>query len=618
VLTNDCWATWNEANFICEYDRAGNFMWARTAGTNSAYPWQLRVGTDASGNAYLAGRFAGIGAFGTNTLVSATPGDLFVAKYDPQGQVLWVRQIGAYEDMPTSFYFGFAVDPDGNAFVASRDGGSANFGAVTLTNSTAFLAKYDNAGSLVWAREALGADAIALGTNDAVCLTGKPGVLAKYDNQGTLVWSKPFPLGQAIALDAQENIFTTGRGVGTYDGLTLTNSGGSPDFFAAKCDSSGQLQWLRQVGGVQRQLGTAIGLDEYNNVYVTSISGNALPEPALSFGTTVLTNVFTFVAKYDPAGNPLWARAPATTNLVRAAALAVKDSSDVFVGGFFTGTASIGTLTLSNAYPCSGSSFSDPCSLQMFVAKLDGAESAGLPIITVGPQDQAVMTGNDATFSVTVPSGIPLSYQWFYDQTNAIEGATGSSLVLGNVQPTDAGSYSVSVSNTYGSVNSEAASLTVCVAPAVTAAPQSLTLLAGQDAVFNVEATGTEPLVYQWQFNGTNLVEATDATLILTNVTTDQAGTYGVTVTNLAGIASTSATFCVYSSAAAVLTAPPSFSGDGFQFTNTGVPGFNYAVEASTNLVDWVPLVTNTSPFTFVDGDATNFPARYYRSVYLP
>jgi hypothetical protein len=48
------------------------------------------------------------------------------------------------------------------------------------------------------------------------------------------------------------------------------------------------------------------------------------------------------------------------------------------------------------------------------------------------------------------------------------------------------------------------------------------------------------------------------------------------------------------------------------------LPGLNYAIEASTNLVDWMPIATNTSPFTFVDGDATNFPARYYRSVYLP
>jgi hypothetical protein len=53
-------------------------------------------------------------------------------------------------------------------------------------------------------------------------------------------------------------------------------------------------------------------------------------------------------------------------------------------------------------------------------------------------------------------------------------------------------------------------------------------------------------------------------------------------------------------------------------FSIADVPGFNYAIEASTNLEDWMPLATNTSPFTFVDGDATNFPARYYRAVYLP
>jgi hypothetical protein len=618
VLTNSSWAGGSIANFICSYDGAGNLLWVRPAGTNSGFAWPLRVGTDASGNAYLAGRFAGTGTFGTNTLVSSTPADLFVAKYDSQGQVLWVRQIGAYQTVPASYYFGFAVDPGGNAFIACRDGGSANFGAVTLTNSAAFLAKYDNAGNLVWAQEALGADAIAVGTNGAVCLTGKPGLLAKYDNQGTLVWSNSFPVGQAIVLDAQESIFTTGYGAGTYDGFTLTNSGGSPDCFTAKCDAAGQLQWLRQVGGVQQQQGMAIGLDEYGSVYVTSVSAVARPEPVLAFGTTVLTNVFTFVAKYDPAGYALWARAPAMTNRAAVFALAVKDSADAYLGGYFSGTAAIGALTLSNAYPCSGSSFSDPCSLEMFVAKLDGAEAAGLPMITAGPQDQVVMAGSDVTFSVTVPSGIPLSYQWFYDQTNAIAGATGSSLFLSSVQATEAGNYSVTVSNACGSVNSGTASLTVWVAPAITAAPQSLTLLVGQDAVFNVAATGTEPLVYQWQFNGTNLVDATNATLILTNVTTDQAGVYGVTVTNLAGIASTSATFCVYSSAAAILTAPPSFTGDGFQFTITGVPGFNYAVEGSTNLVDWVPLSTNTSPFTFADGDATNFPVRYYRSVYLP
>lgn len=69
---------------------------------------------------------------------------------------------------------------------------------------------------------------------------------------------------------------------------------------------------------------------------------------------------------------------------------------------------------------------------------------------------------------------------------------------------------------------------------------------------------------------------------------------------------------------AAFLAVPPSSPGGQFQVNLAGVPGLIYAIEASTNLVNWMPLATNTSPFTFVDADATSSPGRYYRSVYLP
>jgi trimeric autotransporter adhesin len=224
--------------------------------------------------------------------------------------------------------------------------------------------------------------------------------------------------------------------------------------------------------------------------------------------------------------------------------------------------------------------------------------------------------GSSAIFSVNA-TGTGLGYQW-YKGGSALAGQTSSRLIFGSVSASQAGDYSVVIRDVCGIAVTNSASLTVCVAPTISGAPRSLTLLVGQDAVFEVGATGTERLVYQWQFNGTNLVDATNATLVLRKVTTGQAGAYGVTVTNLAGIASTSATCSVYSTTAAVLKAPPSQTGGRFQFTITGVPGFNYALEASTDLVDWVPLSTNTSPFTFTDDAATNVPARYYRSVYLP
>ena len=79
--------------------------------------------------------------------------------------------------------------------------------------------------------------------------------------------------------------------------------------------------------------------------------------------------------------------------------------------------------------------------------------------------DRVTLQGGD------VQGDGPLSYQWFYDQTNAIAGATGSSLFLSNVQLTAAGNYSVVVSNVYGSVNSEDARLTVNPTVVVVSAP---------------------------------------------------------------------------------------------------------------------------------------------------
>jgi hypothetical protein len=57
---------------------------------------------------------------------------------------------------------------------------------------------------------------------------------------------------------------------------------------------------------------------------------------------------------------------------------------------------------------------------------------------------------------------------------------------------------------------------------------------------------------------------------------------------------------------------------NGLEFQVAGVPGFNYAVQESTNLIDWVSLITNTSPFIFMDTNAASFPQQFYRTLYVP
>jgi len=76
---------------------------------------------------------------------------------------------------------------------------------------------------------------------------------------------------------------------------------------------------------------------------------------------------------------------------------------------------------------------------------------------------------------------------------------------------------------------------TALQAPAITAQPVSQTVSASSNATFSVTATGTAPLSYQWRFNGTPIANATNATLALSNVQTNQAGSYSVVITNVAG-----------------------------------------------------------------------------------
>jgi hypothetical protein len=140
-------------------------------------------------------------------------------------------------------------------------------------------------------------------------------------------------------------------------------------------------------------------------------------------------------------------------------------------------------------------------------------------------------------------------------------------------------------------------------------------VVAGQNATFNVIATGTGPLKYQWRFNGTALPAQTNSTLTLENVTTNQTGAYSANISNVAGSTNTaSAALIVYSSAAATLTSAAGVNGQ-FTFDVSGVPGCSYIVQASTNLVDWENVQTNTAPCTFTDTDASQYSQRYYRAV---
>jgi alpha-tubulin suppressor-like RCC1 family protein len=165
------------------------------------------------------------------------------------------------------------------------------------------------------------------------------------------------------------------------------------------------------------------------------------------------------------------------------------------------------------------------------LAVLDG----GPPFLSAAPVDATVDADATARFVGRATGALPLSYQW---QRNGgdIAGATNAALLLPAAQPADAGAFTLVVSNAFGAVTSAPAILTVIgKPPAIVAQPRGQVVSPGWDVTLAVTATGTEPLAYQWFFNGVDVPDETNASLAFPGVKLADGGDYFVVISNVAG-----------------------------------------------------------------------------------
>ena len=299
-----------------------------------------------------------------------------------------------------------------------------------------------------------------------------------------------------------------------------------------------------------------------------------------------------------------------------------KNGTNLTNGGNLSGTTNR-TLTITSV------SDADAASYSAVVSDAYASVTTSNAVLTVNdylfiasqPQSQTVGLGSNVVFSVTVYGAPPFLFQWYFNETPVglpSAGTNVSSYAFSIVETNQAGNYSVKVVNGYGSLMSSNAALTVKVfPPTIDLQPSSQKVMMGKSASFRVSVNGTPPFCYQWRFNGTNLLNATNAAYLTQAVGATNAGNYSVVVTNPAGSATSS-------NALLTVTISPTLALQllaGYPLLNLdGMLSSNFVVQFSTNLAatNWVNLLSLTnlsaSPYQFLDPAGDGEPARFYRA----
>lgn len=271
--------------------------------------------------------------------------------------------------------------------------------------------------------------------------------------------------------------------------------------------------------------------------------------------------------------------------------------------------ATTATLSISNAQ------FSDIGRYTFIVSNALGAvQSTGAlltvispPLITQHPTGQTVIAGTNLTLTAAAIGTPPLGYQWLRDGL-PVPGATANVLAFTNIQSGANGSYSLLVTNAYGTNESLAALVTVLESPPyILKQPTNVTSILGGLAKFAVDARGSAPIAYQWRCNGVDLPGATNALLTLSGLRYNQAGFYTVALSNAFGLVASAKAELIVQQVAVWGAGPFTFSNQPPMTNLTAIAAGDYyllGLKSDGTVRVWFGLLAGRYPGT----SPTNIP----------
>ncbi|MBP6620416.1 MAG: SBBP repeat-containing protein [Leadbetterella sp.] len=368
--------------FLAKYTSEGSLLWVRTAGS-SAGDIATDISLDLSGNVLITGYYFDAINFGGNIVSSSGSSDVFAAKYDPSGTVLWAKKVGG-----SGLDLGNSVDTDasGNVYLGGSFNGSCTFfGVSDITLNSAggddgFVAKLDASGNVLWAKSIqgtatqkandvliLGSDLYVLGTfenttdlGNSVSLSSGAGnvdiFIAKYDLIGNCQAATGFggvgtDEASRLAKDNNSNIWACGA---IYQSATIGSfiltSAGNYDAFFVKLNSSLSILNAKLFGGSNNDKANDMGSDAEGNVFLVGEFAGTLTNGSKLITSNGSSDVF--VSKFTNSGFPTLLQNYGGSDFDSARRINV--GSNLFITGVFSQTVNFGTILTSSGTPLNG------------------------------------------------------------------------------------------------------------------------------------------------------------------------------------------------------------------------------------------------------------------------
>jgi hypothetical protein len=521
--------------FLLKLNNLGNFVWAKKAGGSKTGFISTDVGNDVdvdpAGNIYVVGNIYGASIFvGTNTAVTANAIGAFIAKYDANGNFLWVKLL----DGPAGDY-GYSIDLDatGNIYTTGRFG-SASSGGCDFDPSTGvynitsagsydvFISKLDANGNFLWAKSMGGLDydeghsinIDALGNifvsgyfrstssdydpGAGVCnlasLGGYDIFICKLDASGNFLWAKQFGNTNddianfnTIDTDASGNLYITGpfQGVVDFDpgnGVLSLVSAGSNDIYLNKFDSNGNIIYAKQFGSTYNDNVNSIILDGSDNIIVSGNFVNVVDfNPGVgSFNLTsqLLNNPDVFIYKESPIPQPT---ITSSGSPIICSGNSVTLTSNISSGNTWSNGATTQSIIVNSSGNYYTSVFNGSCTTTSAPFTVTIVQAPSTPTINFN-NSNTLCQGDSVILTSSSASGNTWS-----------NGAISQSIVANT-----SGSYSVSVSNGTCTANSSAVTVSFNPLPIIISQPNNTQTNIGSQAIFTVSSNANS---YQWQTN---------------------------------------------------------------------------------------------------------------------